>query len=157
MPFPYTKAILAYEDDVQPGSLITPSDLALRMKACVLNPEDISMIATLTDDETIVTSTGARRTLTYALGQEFNATLQPIPAPVGGEEGNSLTVLSGAPNADDSPGTPGYPGSGSPGAGPSVPNPPLASASGCFQNLYTHVLRKCLASNTVRQLPPLVD
>jgi hypothetical protein len=156
MPFPYTQAVIAYEDDVQQGTFITPLQLALKMQACVLNPDDIAAIATLTSDTTVETATGARRTLTYALGQEFNACLQPIPDLVPGEEGNSLTLLSGADSADDTPGTPGYPGSGTPGAGPSVPNPPLASASGPFQNLYTITLRKFLSSNTLRQLPPIV-
>jgi hypothetical protein len=168
MPFPYSQAVLSYVDDVQPGTFITPADLAASMQACQLDTADISMVATLVTDVTTVTPTGAQRTLTFALGQEFNATLQPIPPPSTGEEGSSLTIgqppfvsIDGkcANQIVDPPRccNPGCNICGTtPCPGPNEPNPPLASASGPFQDLFTFTLRKCLASQTLHQLPPIV-
>lgn len=185
MPFPYSEAIVTYVDDVAPGSFTTPADLAAKMQACVLDTWDIAMVATLVSDVTTVTPTGAQRQLKFALGQEFNSTLQPIPPPgvcdpANGEGGNaeagsSLTIgtppfttiaaaaarSSGRRNRVTRCGNPckipcAICGT-APCPGPNQPNPPLASASGIFQDLFTITLRKCLSSSTLHQLPPILN
>ena len=134
MPFPYTTAILTYVVDASPG--VDPAALKARLESCPLDTQDTSGAAALTSDVTVQTATGAKRTLTFALGEAFNSSLQATP-------------MAGAQSSLIVP----------PDGGPSEPNPPLASASGFFQNLYTHTLQRWCASygpTGVRQLPPIL-
>lgn len=142
MPFPYSSAVLTYVADASVG--VAPADLAARMQSCDLGlPAIMTLLGlTLTSDVTSVTATGAQRVVTFALGEAFNATLQA--SAVAGADSSLITTDCGDPAAC---------------AGPSIPDPPLASASGYFQNLYTHALQQWCSSYGpagVRQLPPIV-
>jgi hypothetical protein len=135
MPFPYTQAVLTYTALAATG--VAPATLATKMAAVDLTTNAMNSLlgATLSSDVTEVTDAGAERTLTFALGEAFNSCLQPSP-PAG--PNTSLTVP--------------------PEGGPSIPNPPLASASCFFQNLYTHTLRAKLvcSPDQLFQEPPIL-
>ena len=135
MPYPYTQAVVTYV--AVANSNLAPATLAAKLALVDLTTNAIdSMIgASLSSDETVATEDGAERTLTFALGEAFNSCLQPTP-PAG-------------PNTSLEVPAPG---------GPSVPNPPLSSASCFFQNLYTHTLRAKLVCtpDQLYQNPPIL-
>jgi hypothetical protein len=135
MPFPYTKAVVTYT--AVAAVSVDPAVLATKMAAVDLTTNAMNSLlgAMVSSDVTVATETGAERTLTFALGENFNACLQAAPE---AGPGTSLEVP--------------------PSGGPSLPNPPLASASCFFQNLYTHTLRAKLVCrpDQLFQQPPIL-
>jgi hypothetical protein len=67
----FSKAVLSY---VVKATNVTPAQMKVAMEAVVLDAVDYPTV-TLVTDVTVVTATGAQRTLTFALAPAFNTAL----------------------------------------------------------------------------------